>query len=278
MNNKIRLIALLVALMLVLGAFASCTPGGSDTGNGENNGNGSTDGGNNGEGEGGLPVNTEKYVATISTTFSTDDDRMIEIIAHMGESVTVVSTDGDSIRIHAESEVGMSSFESEYVYVDSVLYSFSKVNVDGKSASSYEKAAMSAEDSADLIQKAGPGASVGSADFMTKERNKEGNITTYVCSNMMSTSRDSISEIFSKRFAGYNATVRLVSAEYNLELIGDANKSSELACHFIVTMDGVDYSFTMNLKTEYEYTDDVSISVPAEADKYSDVPLKDIIG
>lgn len=279
MSNTLKTTALFALLVMILGIFISCTP--ANQGNGtEGEGTGNVD--NSDQGDTGdqveIPADTDKYIATMTTTFTTDDADMADIIAHMGESVTVVSTDGSAIKIHGESQVGMSSSENEYVYIDGIIYSYTRVNVDGKTASSYEKAAMSAEDSDALIKKAGPGASIGSGDFMTKERSKEGNITTYVCSNMSSASRDSLAGIFAKRFAGYNATVRLVSATYNLELIGDANKSSDLSCDFIVTMNGTDYSFTMNLKCEYEYTSEVSITAPENADKYEETSLEKIIG
>ena len=289
MNTLKKITALLICLVILCVFAVSCTPDQPDGENGENGGNvngGNTeDGGSEGDGEnnnqgGGdeeLNFPTDKYVATVTVEFESDDLKMKDAIAAMGETSYVVTADGANLKIETSSEFGSLSIDEAYTYVDGVLYRTMTLNVDGKDASSYEKAPMDEGSRDNLLNKIGPGASIGKSDFLKFDMSKEGNYKTYTCSKMNSESSDSLCNIFASKFEGTGATVKLDEANYTLVLLGEANDSYTLVCKFTVTMDGADYSVTMNMSCDYEYKT-VSVAAPDEADKYVDVTLGDIIG
>lgn len=288
MSTLKKIAALIVCLVILCGFAVSCTPEQPDGENGENGGNvdggGTEDGGSEGDGEnnnqGGdeeLNFPTDKYVATVTVEFESDDLKMKDAVAAMGETSYVVTADGAGLKLETSSEIGNISLSEAYTYVGGTLYRDMTLSVDGKGATSYEKAPMDDANRDSLLDKIGPGASIGKNDFLEFDMNKEGNYKTYTCSNIKSESADSLCSIFASKFEGTGATVKLDEVNYTLVLLGEANDSFILCCRFTVTMDGADYSVTMNMSCEYDYKT-VSVAAPEDADKYVDVTLSDIIG
>jgi hypothetical protein len=273
MSTMKKLTALLICLVIVCGFAVSCTPEEPGTGDvGENGGNGNQNDGGDEE----LNFPTDKYVANVTVTFESDDLKMQDAIAAMGEVTYVVTADGTGLMIESSADIGSISLDEAYTYINGTLYHSTTLTSGDKSASSLEKAAMSDSDRDALLNKIGPGASIGKNDFLQLDMSKDGNYKTYTCSKIKSESADSLCKVFASKFNGA-ATVKLDSADYTLVLLGDANDSFILSCSFTVTMDGADYSVTMNMSCDYEYKD-VSVSAPDNADKYSDAELSEIIG
>ena len=268
MSTVKKLVALLICLVIACGFVVSCTPEQPD--GGENGGNENQGGGEE------LNFPTDKYVATVTVEFESDDLKMKDAIAAMGEASYTVTADGTGLMIESSAEIGDISLNEAYIYLNGTLHLATTLGFDGKSASSYKKAAMSEGDRDALLDKIGPGASIGRNDFLKFDMSKEGNYKTYVCSGIKSESKASLCSLFESKFAG-SATVNLESAEYTIVLLGNANDSFTLSCVFTVTMDGTDYSVTMNMSCDYEYKD-ISVSAPEDADKYVDVKLSDILG
>lgn len=269
MSTINKLTALLICLVILCGFVVSCTTEQPDNGSvGEQPDNNTDDD---------INFPTDEYVATVTVTFNSDDAKMKDAIGAMGETVYTVTADEANLQIVSNAAVGDISIDETYTYLESTLYKKTTLGVGDKSASSYEKATMSEADRNNLLDKIGPGASIEKNDFLKVDISKSGNYTTYTCTKINSTSADSLADVFESKFAGTGATVKLESASYTIVLLGDANSSFDLSCNFIVTMDGVDYSVTMNMSCEYDYKS-VSISAPENAENYVDVSLSDIIG
>ena len=291
MSTIKKITALLICLVILCGFAVSCTPEQPDGENGENGGNvedgGNTeDGGNEGDGnnnnnnQGGdeeLNFPTDKYVATVTVEFESDDLKMKDAIAALGETSYVVTADGAGLKLETSSDIGNISLDEAYTYVGGALYHSMTLSVDGKSASSYKKASMDDTGRDSLLDKIGPGASIGKNDFLEFDMSKDGNRKTYTCSNIKSESAESLCKIFASKFEGTGATVKLDDANYTIVLLGEANESFALSCVFTVTMDDADCSVTMNMSCDYDYKT-VSVAAPEDADKYVDVAISDIIG
>ncbi len=129
-----------------------------------------------------------------------------------------------------------------------------------------------------LLSYVGAGAQISIQDFSTHNISVNNGKFTYTCSDMNKESKDSLSTIFYAAFDSYNATVDIESAEYTLVVDGEKNESSILSCTFKITMDGAEYSLTMNIASTYGYTSNISISAPKDANSYTEVSYEDIVG
>lgn len=258
-----KLTALLICMVVLCGCFISCVNPNPD--------------GNSGQGDE-APLQSDRYVVTVRIKYATNDDKMKAAVDAMGAPGATLTVNGDDLKLVTNANLDDISASNEYTYVGGVLYHATTVAVADKSVSSYEKAAMSADERDRLISKAGTGAAIGIGDFLTQERNTVGDLTVYTCDSVTDEARESLCNIFAARFDGLGAIVRIDSASYQLEMKDGRNHSSILSCNFIVTMDGTDYEITMHLYYDYDYDAEISISAPQDVDGYTEVSVDEIIG
>ena len=249
-----RLTALVCCLVMLCLCFASCvTPGGTDQ------------------------LQTDRYVATVTTKLATNDAKMKDVVLAAGAPVTTVRVDGDNLKIASEAKINDISMNNGYVYVDGVLYHSKQIAVSDKSVSSYTKADMSADQSKTLISSVGSGADISRSDFAAMDKITSGNTESYSCSMITDEARLSLCSVFADKLAISSASVTLEDVTYSEDYTDGRISSSVLSCNFIINMDGVEYSVTMHTYYSYDYNAEVSISAPADADKYNKVSIDEIL-
>ena len=252
MRSINKLTALLLSLILVAGALASCV--------------GPT-----------VDLQTDTYVASVTIEFATNDDKMKAAVDAMSGSVSTLYVSGEDMRIETSAEVNGISLSDNYVYFGGTLYHETRLTVDGKSAVTLEKAAMSAENRQQLISDVGAGASIEPTDFDVQEKDGEEGNYTYTCGGITGKAKDSLQSIFASKFSGLNATASLASAEFVLETENSRDKSSTLSCHFVIGMNGESYEITMHIYTDYDYEAVFGISAPEGSSSYKQVSYDEII-
>ena len=256
-----RFWALLICISLLCGCLISCVNPNPD----ENAGN--TD----------QPLQSDRYIAKISIKYATVDSKMKAAIDALNTTSTL-TVDGESVKVITSAALNDISTVDEYIYLDGVVYQTMSLTVGDKSVTTLERASMSAEQSDELISKAGPGAGISIGDFLNVDINTYGEIIEYSCSNMLEDSKESLRQIFAKSFDSVGAIVIIDSATYKLEVKDDRNHSSILSCKLVVTMDGVDYEVTMHLSYSYDYDAEISVTAPENKDAYTEVSFDEIIG
>lgn len=253
--KKIKLCAMILCLSVFLGCFISCDQLGG--GNGKQ---------------------TDKYVATVTTRFATNDDGMKAAIDAAGSTSSTVSVDGDSVMIESESTLGDISLKNSYICVDGILYHNKTVTVSGKAISTYEKAGLSTEDRDGLFASAGAGAEISTDDFGSVSKSESGNRITYNCEDIKDDSKASLCALIAGRLSALGSEVTLSSVSYTEEQLDERIVSSVLSCDFVIVIEGETYEVTMRTYQDYNYEAEVNITAPADVDKYTEVSAKDIVG
>lgn len=282
MNVITKLVALISCLFILCGCLVACNNEGQGNGGEKpstddvvNEGGDKTDGDNVVEDE--FKPSYDRYVATVTPVYATTDAKLKDAVDAIGSPITTVSVNGDKIKIESSAAAGDVSSSAGYICVDGMLYYGTEISIGDISASSYKKAEITEEGRKALLNNAGTGASIGVGDFVEIEIGKSGKLTTYTCSGISDEARDSLQAIFSSRFAGLGAVVKVDSATYYLEEADELIDNSILSCNLIITMDGATYKLTAHIYYEYDYTAEPEITAPEDADKYIESALDEII-
>lgn len=247
-----RLTALILSLMIIIGALSSCDFGVKD-------------------------LQSDTYVVNVRVRFATNDDKMKAAVDAMN-STAVLSVDHGNIQMEAVSAINDVSVKNSYVYIGGIIYHSNQTSVGDMSVAEYERAAASDVEIDSILSKAGAGASIDVIDFNVQERDGKNENYIYNCSRITSKAKESLCNIISSKFEGLDATVILTEASYSLETEGDRSVSSVLSCNFEITMNGSTYEITVHTYCDYDYDAEVNISAPSDSEKYAYVSIEDIIG
>lgn len=247
-----RFTALILSLLVAMGAFSSCIFIEQD-------------------------LQSDTYVVNVRMVFATNDEKMKDAVDAMSASA-VLSVDHGDISMEAISTVDDIAVKKSYVYVGETLYHSNETSLGDMSVSEYEKATATKVDVKSILSQAGAGASIGLDDFDTHEVYGSKGVNNYFCSDINEEAGESLCNIMASKFEGLDATVILTEASYSLDTESARNVASVLSCSFKITMNGTTYEITVHTYCDYDYDAEVSISAPADTEKYADVSYKDIIG
>lgn len=273
--KSFKLVALLLVLTLCFGCLFSCVN--SDNTNVTDDTHKTPDDDTNKEVEENLQ--TETYKISVRVAFASDDDVMKAAIRNLNSATTstVIEVDKNNLCITNTAEVGGYSVSKTYTLVDSTLYRHSVIRSSDMLASEHEWATITERDVDNLLTTKGEGAGIGIGDFMQVNMSKIKNGMYYECSEISNNAAKSLEEIFEQNFSTAEATIKLDSASYKLETYKGRNTSSTLTCNFVITMNDVDYTLTMRLYYTYDYDAQINISVPSDADIYTEVSYTEIV-
>lgn len=246
-----KLLATILTLTIVVGLLASCdivTP----------------------------PVNDARdpgtYTARVSVRFATNDDKMKDAIDALSSDATVLK-DGDNLSVTTLSETEDASIHESYILSGGMLFHSLLVKVGEYSLNEYKMAFVSDGEIESIAARIGQGASVGAEDFKTFE-----NVgSEIVYSDILEESKASLVLIMSDKLATIGAEVDITDASLSVTNDGDFIISSVLSCNYEISLNGEVYSVIMRLYTDYDYTSEVMISIPDDADKYQPASLDEII-
>ena len=253
MKSTNKILALLLALVLSLGAFASCDIIG-------------------------ISNQTDTYTANITIKFLSNDAKMASAVEAMSSTATL-KVNGEDLQLKTSASTGNASVLNNYVYIDGVMYHHTGVTVGEKSAETYKMAPVSQVELDELLSKAGAGADIGIGDFEAQEITETNGNYTYTCTEMNSEAKTSLCDIIGGGLKGIGATVTIQDADYILETENGRNKSYTLTCHLLINMGGTDYEVTMRTKCDYDYSEKVNIFAPVEdIDKYKEVSYEEVLG
>ena len=221
-------------------------------------------------------IDPDKYQANVRIAFATNDDNMKGTIDAMSSS-SVIMADGDNISLHTTANSGDTSVNNSYVLLDGVLYHHLLIISGDYSAESTKKANVDEESKDDIISKAGTGADIGLIDFETSEMYIDGGLDVYSCSDITSEAKDSLENILTSDFSTLGATVSIKEAYYTLEMKDGVEMGSALSVSFEININGKVYEVTMHVYTDYDYSADVSITLPTDSEGYETVSYDKII-
>lgn len=254
MNAAQRTLALLLAVMLLVGTLVSCDM---------------IDGAIQPD-----TIDTSSYTAKVTIKFSTGDEKMKSAVNAMNAS-SVIKVSGDDVSVSTTSESGNTTVSEEYIFIPDMLYYSLSVKIGDFSSAEYKKAPFVSSKRLELVSAVGGGAHIDNEDFDNVSVSDTASGKIYVCSSIASEAKTYLEELMNEKLSGL-ATVKLSDASLNLQTEGDLPVSSVLSCNYVITMGGAEYSITMRLYTDYDYECETVVSVD-DASKYVSVSAEEII-
>ncbi len=276
MKQMTKLLALLLCFSIVIGVFVGCQPEEKPNDDLQDDIT-ETPSDDDKEDDKVEEIQTDRYVITSKIKFATNDYKMKDAVSAMNSN-SIITVDKGNVWVATDSELNDVKVDKDYYLVDGTLYYSNTVRVGDIFATEHKKADMSNQNKEWLLAKVGAGAQISIADFETFDMSSFGENCSYTCSNIYTDSAESLCDILASGFAGMDASVELVNVEYMLDVKGEIYTSSILSCSFEITIDGIVYEITMHVYNDYTYSNDISITLPENADEYQQVPHSEIIG
>ena len=260
MNNTARIISLLLALVICIGCLAACTP---TTG---------------GEGDNQIEETpqSDNYVANVQIKFATNDNKMKTAVDAMSSSA-VINVFGENVSVTTSAKVNDNSTTSSYVLFDGMLYNSTSLSLGEHTVSESKKAEFAGESKESFIADVSSTVRIDAADFYVVDISKNGDKTSYACSDAFDEAKTDLAGLVADRFEAIGATVTVSNIEYQLETEGERNISSILSCDYVITINGESYEITMRLYTSYDYDAPVAVTAPENADSYVSVSYDEIV-
>ena len=249
MNMMKRILALVLTLAVAVGALASCDMINPPADNRD----------------------PDVYTADVEIKFATNDDKMKSAIDAMNSTATILRN-GDDISVVTNSVSGENSVTESYVLAGGVLFHGLSVKVGKYSLDEHKMAYVTESDFDTIIASIGQGADISADDFSSSSA--VGSDVTYT--DILEDSKASLVKIMSKSFESLGATVSIGNVSLTLTKDGDFVDTSVLSCEYNISLDGNNYSVTMRIYTEYNYTSEVTVGTPDDADKYQPTTLEEI--
>ena len=254
MSAITKLIAMLTCLIIALGCFASCEVP-----------------------EEPEDLQTDKYVATVTTRFTSEDSKMKDALDAAGDSVLTLTVNGNDVRVASAVEINNISMEVDYIYTAGMLYHSQSIKVGDKQVTTLKKAAMSDADKEALLESVGAAANIEIDDFDIHQKIESGDKLSYTCTGISDEAKSGLCSIVKDKLSYMSATVALTDATYKEVQYKGRIQSSTLSCDFIVTVDGVEYAITMETEYQYDFDASARVVMPSDTSMYTKVELSDII-
>lgn len=219
----------------------------------------------------------EPYTSTVTTKMTAKDPALAERINALGETAMTVSSDGEGFKVRLNATLGDVRVLKSYTAKDGMLYLEYILSVGEESAAVKEKASLEDAELSSALAELGSGAEIGYADFsdVSLESSKEG--YTVTCKAASDEALAGAERALASSL-GEDMSLTLKELGYVATLNKDgALESTVLTYTFSVVLDDVLYNMTSEVSTSYDYSREVSVAAPEDADMYTEVAYGELI-
>ena len=221
-------------------------------------------------------LGSEIYTADVTVTMSAKDPALQERIDSLGETSISVSSDGEGFKMRTEVALDDVSVLTGYVAAGGILYRETVATVGDKSATEKVRAELDGVEIAEVISKLGAGAEIGYEDFDEVKIKGSAQKCTITCEGLKEDATSG-AEMTLASSLGDGMDLTLTEAAYTAKIEDGLFKSVTVVYTFSVSLEGVAYSMTSEIVTDYSYGNTVIISAPADADEYELVTYEQIV-
>ena len=217
------------------------------------------------------------YVATTELAFTSDDEDMKSTVASLGDTSVKVSVNGESVAVTTRLSTTNTTLEVDCTVHDGVVYRRDYLKVGEKDATTLKKSPITDNEKKNMASSAAPGSDITYEDFSDVKMESSGNVKLITCTVIKEESLESIKAILSERLGIATTDVSVSDAEYVVKIVDGKYEGIYLSCYYSFVIDGVSYDLRLQAVTSYDYSADVTISLPANASEYELASLDEIV-
>ncbi len=214
------------------------------------------------------------YTMTMSMDFESDNAEMNTIFDALSMEIPV-TVDGENMYMNLSMEImqGMSASVKMTVF-DKVLYY--DMAVAGQTMKM--KATMNEEDYAEFLKKNSAEMPVDPSQFETLTLETKDGKQVVTCTGITEEGRKALNEIMGETVGSIDASATLGDLSYTLTISDGKYESMALTVSYSVTVAGKTVNVSMAMTAKYTYGEIAPITAPADADKYTEADLDDLLG
>ena len=214
------------------------------------------------------------YVMTMSMDFECDDAEMNAIFDALSMDIPV-TVDGENMLMEMSMEImeGMSARVKMTVF-DKVLYY--DMAVAGQTVKM--KATMNEEDYAEFLKENSATMPVDPSQFETLTLETKEGKQVVTCAGITEEGRAALNEIMGDTVGSIDASAAIGELSFVLTVSGGKYESMALTVDYSVTAAGKTINVSMTMNAKFSYTDVAPITAPADADKYTEMDIADLLG
>lgn len=217
------------------------------------------------------------YEATSTTSFEAKAEELADKIEGISDSGITYSRKGSDFKARMSVLVGDVEVKRTYTAKDGVLYAESIADIAGEQTVIKKKAELEESELAAVLAELGSGAELDYLDFAKLSRSGGAKNCTITCTDVKAESVRGAEAVLGAALVGADMELTISGATLTVEIKDGKYDTVTLsyACQ-VETENGI-YNMTATLKTEYNYTAEVEITAPADADMYVSTNYENVL-
>ena len=217
-----------------------------------------------------------QYTAVVTTEISAKDPALKERIDALGESnITIVYGDA-GFKLRSDMSIDGARVFGTYTAFDGVLYFESMATVGEDSSFLKQKARIDQMDLNAFTSHIGAGIQIDYTDFESVVASGSAGKCTVTCTDLKDELVESAEYTLSSML-GDDFKLTLSDVVYVATLKDRAFMTESVKYMFSVEMDGALYNMESVVTIAYDYSTEISISAPADAEMYDEISFENMI-
>lgn len=220
------------------------------------------------------------YKMDIEMSFSSKNSEINEALSMFNSSEIEMLVDGSNIAMNMEIETEIMNEEvgisMEYIIIDSMAYAKASVEVQGLSQTLKQKAKMTEEDMADFMNENSSSYGTNHSDFDNKSIKFENGKFIITCTEISKSGEDALKSLIEDQL-GTSIDVEVEDIEVVFIASGLKYESMKISCRYVIDIGGTEVTINYVAETSYEYGDEYKVEEPDNKNSYAEVDFDDLM-
>ena len=208
------------------------------------------------------------YSATSTTVIDAKDPDLAAKLEGVSNAGITYSVNGSDFTARMSVSVSGIEVKRTYTVVDGILYNESIIEIEDDQTVIKKKAEIDETELSGILAEIGAGAELTYEDFETVELSGSRKNCTVVCTKAKAASLSGADEILGSALLDADVELTLRDATLTLVIKDGKYESVTLAYSYYIENENGIYNMTAELKTTYDYSTEVAVSAPQDAEVY----------
>jgi hypothetical protein len=220
------------------------------------------------------------YKMDIEMAFSSKNSEMNSALSVFDDTEVEILVDGSNVAMTMDIKTEIAREEigilMEYIIIDSVAYAKARVEAQGLSQTIRQKAEMTDDDIEDFMDENSASYGADHSDFNNKSLKFENGKFIITCTEITKSGADSLKALLEDQLDS-SIDVDIDDVEVVFTTNGLQYESMKLSCRYILEIGGTEITINYVAETTYEYGDEYKVKEPKDKDRYVEVDFDDLL-
>ncbi|MBQ7343586.1 MAG: hypothetical protein IJW53_02340 [Clostridia bacterium] len=208
------------------------------------------------------------YTVEMAVTYESSDQNIIDAIKCFTGPVIRLEADGDDLRVSMQMSLDGNVSKSVYTVCDGMIYLYSSEQTASGEKATREKIEYTSELREEITDMLGIGANIRYDDFKEAKERGSGGESIITCTGIKDEALYGVANLMQDKLSSLGAMVGVKDATLIITIEDGKYQATVFSCTYIITTPETVYTVSMSLAAKFDYTSDVSVSAPTDADDY----------